>query len=79
MSTNASASIYVPIVPDDDVDLPNGVCRGINCGTAGTVNLHQPDGTLREDYPLQKGYNPIQALRVLTGGSADDMWALYGG
>ena len=58
-------------------DLPDGVCRGILCGTAGTVNLIDMYGNTISDYPLQQGYNPIRVKRVSTGGTADDIWALY--
>lgn len=71
-----SATKYVPVTKANE-DLPDGVCRGLLAGTAGTVNLQQPDGTVRENFPLQQGYNPIFAKQVRTGGSASDIWALY--
>ncbi|MBN9079666.1 MAG: hypothetical protein BGN87_18445 [Rhizobiales bacterium 65-79] len=60
-----------------DADLPDGVCRALLVGTDGTANLMQPDGTIRTDVPLQAGYNPLFVLQVRTGGTADDIWALY--
>jgi hypothetical protein len=54
-----------------------GPCRALCCGSAGTVNLTQIDGTERDNYPLQTGYNPIEVSEVRVGGTADDIWALY--
>ena len=58
-------------------DLPNGVCRGLLCGTAGTANLIDMYGNTLTNFPLQQGYNPIRVKRVSTGGTASDIWALY--
>lgn len=60
-----------------DANLPGGVCRSLLVGTAGTANLMQEDGTIRMDVPLQQGYNPLAVLQVRTGGTADNIWALY--
>ena len=73
----APASRLVPITPDDDTDLPGGVCRALLVGTAGTANLIDASGTQRDGVPLQQGYNPIGVQRVKTGGSATNLWALY--
>ena len=73
----ASALHYVPVVKHDTNNFTEGFCKGLLVGTAGTANLVQPDGTERDDVPLQAGYNPICVLRVKTGGTADDIWALY--
>ncbi|MGB0084214.1 MAG: hypothetical protein WBP94_02415 [Rhodomicrobiaceae bacterium] len=74
---NAPASRVVPITPDDDNDLPEGACRALLVGTAGTADLIDASGAERTGVPLQQGYNPIGALRVKTGGSATNLWALY--
>lgn len=58
-------------------DLPNGLARALVCGTAGTANLVDASGNVCSNYPLQAGYNPISVIRVSTGGSADNIWALY--
>jgi hypothetical protein len=71
-----SAHKYVPVTKADS-DLADGVTKGLLVGTAGTANLMQFDGTIRANVPLQIGYNPIQARQVRTGGTADDIWALY--
>lgn len=60
-----------------NADLPDGPCRALLAGTAGTVNLMELDGTVRTDFPLQAGYNPIVVKQVRTGGDADDLWAIY--
>ncbi len=70
----ASAAILVTKAASD---LPNGVCRALLCGTAGTVNLVDGSGNVCTSYPLQQGYNPISVVRVSTGGTADNIWALY--
>ena len=58
-------------------DLPDGVCRGLQCGTAGTVNLIDMFGNTVTGFPLQQGLNAIRVKRVSTGGTASDIWALY--
>jgi hypothetical protein len=60
-----------------DVNLAGGVCRALLCGTPGTVNLTDQFGTATTDVPLQQGYNPLEVIQVNTGGTADDIWALY--
>jgi hypothetical protein len=67
---------FVPVTKADS-DLPNGVCRGLLVGTAGTANLVEFDGTVRTAVPLQAGFNPLSVLQVRTGGTASDIWALY--
>ena len=34
-------------------------------------------GAILADVPLMQGYNPLKVLQVRTGGTADDIWALY--
>ncbi|NJM33988.1 MAG: hypothetical protein HC850_03940 [Rhodomicrobium sp.] len=74
---NAPASRIVPITPDDDSDLPEGTCRALLVGTAGTATLIDASGTERTGVPLQQGFNPIGVRRVKTGGTATNLWALY--
>ena len=73
----APAAQIVPITPNDTSDLPDGVCRALLIGVAGTVNLIDASGTTRSGVPLQQGFNPIGVQRVLTGGTASNLWALY--
>lgn len=70
------AEVYAPVTKADS-DLPGGLCRGLLVGTAGTANLGQLDGTTRANVPLQQGYNPLAVKQVRTGGTADNIWALY--
>jgi hypothetical protein len=74
---NAPASRLVPITPDDDNDLPEGVCRALLVGAAGTTTLIDASGAERTGVPLQQGFNPIGVRRVKTGGTATNLWALY--
>lgn len=60
-----------------DAALPDGPCYALLCGTAGTCNITDRSDALCTNIPLQAGYNPITAKEVRTGGTADDIWALY--
>jgi hypothetical protein len=75
-ASTASVRRYVPVTKANS-DLPNGPCRGLCVGTAGTANLTEVDGTPRDNFPLQPGYNPLEVKQVRTGGTASDIWALY--
>lgn len=70
-------SKIVPVTKDDNADLPDGVCRALLVGTAGTANLIDKSGATRTNVPLQQGYNPIRASRIKLGGAAADIWAIY--
>lgn len=74
--STSSAAKYPPVVKAN-ANLPGGACRGLLVGSAGTANLTEPDGTQRDNVPLQVGYNAVQALQVRLGGTASDIWALY--
>lgn len=67
----------VKVTKHDTDDLPNGACRGLWVGTAGTASLRLLDGSEVADFPLFLGWNPISVLGVKTGGTADNIWALY--
>lgn len=71
------AAQILPVTKSDTLDLPMGVCRALLVGTAGTANLIDASGSTVANVPLQQGYNPIGVQRVLTGGTADNIWALY--
>lgn len=80
-SVNAAkpAPVYVPIALGSS-NLTNGACTAIVAEVAGRVNLKQPDGTARANYPLQAGLNPIEALVIdapTSGSAANGVWALY--
>ena len=71
------ASRIEPVTPDDNNDLPGGVCRALLVGTAGTANFIDASGGERTGVPLQQGFNPLGVRRIKTGGSATGIWALY--
>jgi hypothetical protein len=58
------------------VDLPDGPCRCLLVGTAGTATVIDIEGNSSTDIPLQQGYNPIRVTKV-TFGTAADVWAIY--
>lgn len=78
--TNAlCAQYYIPITPGSSL-LADGACRAIVAEVAGRVDLTQPDGVVRTNYPLQAGYNPVAAIRInapTSGTAATGVWALY--
>jgi hypothetical protein len=73
----APASRIEPVTPDDDNDLPGGICRALLVGTGGGANLIDASGVERTGVPLLPGIIPIGVQRVKTGGTAIDIWALY--
>lgn len=77
LASDASAGVWVLVTKNDSADLPNGVCRGLLVGTAGTANLNDMRGGTTDNVPLQQGYNPLRVRRVRAGGTADNIWALY--
>lgn len=68
-----AGAIY-PVV--SDVDFPEGICRALCVGTAGTATLIDAEGNTATNYPLQVGYNPIRVSKV-TYGTAANVWRLY--
>lgn len=46
------------------------------CGVGGTATIMMANGGSLTDFPLQQGWNPMQAVKV-TFGTADDIWAMY--
>lgn len=66
------------ITASDTVDFVSGRCRALLVGTAGAASLIDGTGTERDAVPLQQGYNPIEASRILaTGLTAANIWAIY--
>lgn len=76
-SRSEAPSGFFPKVTKADAALTNGICRGLLVGTAGTANLMDAAGNVRTDVPLQVGYNALSVSQVRTGGTADNIWALY--
>lgn len=77
LSTAAGCARRAVPVTLANTDLAGGTCRGFACGTAGTLNFMEDDGTIRTGFPAQAGYNPVQVKQFRTGGTASDIWALY--
>jgi len=71
------ARAVVAISKNDSTDLPDGICQAFVAGTAGTLNFIDAYGNTVTNFPAQVGYNPIMLKRVLTGGTADNLWGLY--
>lgn len=71
------AQDVVAIVKNDDEDFEKGSCRAIWSGTDGTINFVTALGSVVEGFPIFAGMNQISANRILTGGTATDLWALY--
>lgn len=77
MADEERPSGKIRAVTKADSNLPDGECRALLCGTAGTVNLMDATGVILANVPLQQGYNPLKVLQVRTSGTATDIWALY--
>jgi hypothetical protein len=72
-----SPAYAVRAVTKADAALPNGDCRSILVGTAGTLNIMDLSGTIVADIPVQEGYNPIGARQIRLGGTATNIFAIY--
>lgn len=75
-ASDRPADAVIPVTKADAA-LPDGTCRALLVGIAGTANIVDATGTTRTNVPLQQGYNPIVCQQVRTGGTASDIWALY--
>jgi hypothetical protein len=63
---------------NSDIEAVRGlVIRALYVGTAGTANMMDSSGEIATDFPLQAGLNPVRPKQLRTGGTADDIWALY--
>ena len=74
--SSAPADDLVQITKADE-DLPDGPCRGLLVGVAGTANLVTLADQPRANVPLVQGWNPVACRRVRPGGTASDIWAIY--
>lgn len=68
--------MIVPVTKADAA-LPDGPCRALWVGSAGTVNIRDGSGAVRANVPVFQGINPIVCQEVRTGGTAADIWAGY--
>ena len=55
---------------------PFDVSVALACGTAGTATITMAGGSVLVDFPLQQGWNPMQAIKVVLG-TASNVWAMY--
>ena len=78
MSTNASARKIVKLTKVN-TDIVGGPARALKVGTGGTANFIDAEGNECTNYPLDAGYHPISIKQLKTGGTADDIWGLFGG
>lgn len=73
----SSPAFAVRPVTKANANLPDGDCRTLIVGTAGTLNIMDLSGTVVENIPVTQGYNPIGARQVRTGGTALNIFAIY--
>lgn len=57
--------------------IPDGACRGLFVGTAGTGNFTTLSGAVCANFPLQAGRNEVCISALAVGGTADDIWAYW--
>lgn len=76
LDKNPSFSGNIAKLTKANVDLDR-TTKALVCGTAGTVNFIDEVGNTCTAFPLQAGYHPLRIKRLATGGTADDIWALY--
>lgn len=76
-TSTGPARAVVAITKNNNADLPDGTCQAFVCGAAGTLSFIDAYGNTVTNYPAQAGYNPVMLKRVLEGGTADNLWALY--
>ncbi len=76
---DASDRPFDMVVPVIKVDgpLPDGTCRGLVVGVAGTINIRDGSGTIRNNFPVVQGVNPVVCREVRLCGTATDIWAGY--
>lgn len=72
----APAQAVVAVTPAAS-DLPDGPCRALWVGTAGTINGIDALGNTVTGFPALAGLVPVGFKRVATGGTASDIWAIY--
>lgn len=78
-ASSAPLDDYVPVTLAPTA-LPGGSCRAIVAETAGRVNLTLQDGvTVRANFPLQVGYNPVVAWAIDAPTSGTPATGLFAG
>jgi hypothetical protein len=77
------SGIWYKVTPSDTEDLPNGPCRMLYIGTAGSVALlgagMDAPSTPPAAFVLAVGIHNLACRRVYSTGivTADNIWALY--
>lgn len=66
---NAPSVAQVIITPDDDNDIAGGPVRALLLSDDAVVSLVNAKGVTVQ-LPLQKGYNPIAAQRIMNTGTS---------
>jgi hypothetical protein len=68
----------LPVTPSDTNDLPNGPCRALVVGGAGSLSVVTLAGEVRNLLGIPVGVLPLQVRRVrATGTVASNLTALY--
>lgn len=76
--SNGSADSFEAVTPNDEQDLPNGVCRGLHVGVGGVLHLVDAEGHVARFVSGTGQYHPLSVARVLAQGTtADGIVALY--
>lgn len=73
-------SNFAAIAPNDGIDLPSGVTRGIYVGVAGNIKITGSDDTDANAVivPVPVGFSPISVKKVwLTGTTATGLIAAW--
>lgn len=73
------AKALVPITLDDNVDLPNGPCRGFHVNVGGTLRVHPKNSSTPIDLVVLDGaYYPYEIKRFMsTGSTATTNFAIF--
>jgi hypothetical protein len=75
---DAPAGAARAVTPDNDADLPDGVCRAIHVGTAGVVRLTLARDSASVLFTLAAGTHPLRVRRVHAADlTANGIVALY--
>jgi hypothetical protein len=74
----ASAYRAVVVTKDDAANLPDGICKGLYIGTAGTLKITGADGVDVAFANVAVGYLALKVKRVWsTGTAAAGIMAFY--
>jgi hypothetical protein len=71
------ATDYQPVTPDNDADLPDGLCRSLLISVGGRLVVHNEAGEVRDLPAVPAGVFPGYVLRVLETTTATGITALY--